>query len=315
MVDVTPRRNRLLPALPVIVVCIYLVAPVLAQIAYAFVDNSGQLTTEGFTAIFRNPKFLPSLGLTLVTAIATVAMLIVCLVPAIVAVKLWAPRLRGALEILCTLPLVIPAIALVAGLMSVLRGASRMGRGSPGAAFSQFMQLDSFPLALVGTYVILALPFTYRSLNAALSSIPLATLYEASASLGSSTWGTLRRVIIPNISGSVMFSAFFAFALAFGEYTVAATLSIQTLPVWMTVLSSSNFRASITLSLLMNLLTWALLAFATVYASRFGASKRARDDRTDKKRSTPVFDISQDQQGDEASVANTRTEGAESERI
>lgn len=116
--------------------------------------------------------------------------------------------------------------------------------------------------------MVLCLPFTYRSINAALISIPLRTYYEASFSLGAGTWKTLMKIVLPNIRGSIVFSAFFTFALSLGEYTVAATMSYQTLPVYMATLANSDFRASVALSLLSNIITWALLAFAMYYSDR-----------------------------------------------
>ena len=112
---------------------------------------------------------------------------------------------------------------------------------------------------------------------------PLRTLFESSSILGAGLGTTLRRVVIPNIRGPVMFSLFFTFALSIAEYTVAATLSINTLPVFLNTLSSTNFRGSITLSVLLNITTWLLLAAATVSASRFGHRPNAvsEDDETE----------------------------------
>lgn len=287
----TTRGTRSIAWVPVVAVAVFVAAPQLAQVVYAFFSGSGGFT--GLEAIVEDGGLVTSLPLTLILAVSTVVVLVLALVPAVVAVKLWAPRLAGLLEVLCTLPLVIPSIALVAGLMTVLRGLSSMGRGSIGADLSRILQADQFPIALVGTYVILCLPFTYRSVNAALSVIPLKVFYEASNSLGGGTWVTLARVIMPNIQGSIVFSAFFAFALAFGEYTVAATMGVNTFPVWMTTLSHSDFRASIVLSIFSTVLTWGFLAFATVYASRFSA---ANSRRRRPKRSTSNEQVSHDQQ-------------------
>jgi hypothetical protein len=49
---------------------------------------------------------------------------------------------------------------------------------------------------------------------------------------------------------------------------MAVTLGYRTLPVWLTQIAGSNFRASISMSLLINALTWALLIAMTVLAGR-----------------------------------------------
>lgn len=253
----------------VAVAAVAVAVPQLGLAAYALISQ-GSLTASGFLGFLSDPQFYRSLGLSVALAAATVVVLIAALVPAVVAVHLWAPKLSGVLSVVCTLPLVIPSIALVAGLMAVLQGLASQGRGSAANQLAQGLQNPDFPVAVVGAYVILALPFTYRSIDAALSAIPLRTYVEASESLGAGTWRTLAKVVAPNIRGSVIFSACFAFCLAIGEYTVAATMSVNTLPVYMATLSTTDFRASIALSLVSNIVTWGLLAFAMVYAGRFG---------------------------------------------
>lgn len=279
MAGLTPTSSRTsrraLAWLPIIALTVFIVAPQVAMVAYAMF-TSGEFTVSAFTGLIGNNAFYSALTLSFVISLATVVLLVVVLVPAVVAVHLWAPKLSGLLSTLCTLPLVIPAIALVAGLLQILRTMASTGRGSPLNVLSASLQNSDFPIALIGTYVVLSLPFTYRSVNAALGTIPLRVYFEASASLGAGTWTTLARIILPNIRGSILFSAFFAFALGFSEYTVAATMSVRTLPVYMTTLSSTDFRASIALSLLSNVITWGLLAVSMIYAERAGKKSTSR---------------------------------------
>lgn len=275
------RRIAVLTWLPLIALGIFVLTPQLSSITYAFVRADGSITVEGLTGLADSGAITAPLLRSLLVAALTSVVLIGTLVPAVVAVHLWAPRLRSLLSILCTLPLVVPAIAVAAGMTTVLRGLASNGRGSLGMEVSLLLQAENLPLVLVGTYVVLCLPFTYRSIDAGLSSLDLRTLHESSASLGAGLRTTLGRVVVPNIRGSVMFSAFYTFALSIGEYTIAATLSINTLPVYLNTLSAANFRGSITLSVLLNLTTWLLLAAATIGASRF-------DRRTSGGRETPA---------------------------
>lgn len=265
-IDQKTRMSKSISWVPVIAIAVFILAPQLGLAAYAFWKGDAGFTLEGFSSLFESSAFFDALILSLSIAIVTIFVLILVLVPALVAVQLWAPKLQGILNVLCTLPLVIPSIALVAGLMSILGSLSSQGRGTFSNSLSQALQSDTLPVTLIGTYVVLCLPFTYRSINAALTSIPLRTYYEASFSLGAGTWKTLMKIILPNIRGSIVFSAFFTFALSLGEYTVAATMSYQTLPVYMATLANSDFRASVALSLLSNIITWALLSFAMYYS-------------------------------------------------
>lgn len=267
-IDQKTQVSKTISWVPVIAIAVFILAPQLGLAAYAFWKGDAGFTLEGFSSLFESSAFFDALILSLSIAIVTIFVLILVLVPAVVAVQLWAPKLQGILNVLCTLPLVIPSIALVAGLISILSTLSSQGRGTFSNSLSQALQSDTLPITLIGTYVVLCLPFTYRSINAALTSIPLRTYYEASFSLGAGTWKTLMKIALPNIRGSIVFSAFFTFALSLGEYTVAATMSYQTLPVYMATLANSDFRASVALSLLSNIITWALLAFAMYYSDR-----------------------------------------------
>ncbi len=267
-IDQKTQVSKTISWVSVIAIAVFILAPQLGLAAYAFWKGDAGFTLEGFSSLFESSAFFDALILSLSIAIVTIFVLILVLVPAVVAVQLWAPKLQGILNVLCTLPLVIPSIALVAGLISILSTLSSQGRGTFSNSLSQALQSDTLPITLIGTYVVLCLPFTYRSINAALTSIPLRTYYEASFSLGAGTWKTLMKIALPNIRGSIVFSAFFTFALSLGEYTVAATMSYQTLPVYMATLANSDFRASVALSLLSNIITWALLAFAMYYSDR-----------------------------------------------
>ncbi len=279
----SPRMRRFLAWLPLAALAIFILTPLLSSLTYSFFRADGSFTTSGLTGLADSGKIVAPLMRSLIVSVLAAVILVVTLVPAVVAVHLWAPRLRSVLSILCTLPLVVPAIAIVAGLSAVLRSLASQGRGSFGMQLNTMLQSQDLPLVLVGTYVILCLPFTFRSIDAGLSTLPLRTLFESSSILGAGLGTTLRRVVIPNIRGPVMFSLFFTFALSIAEYTVAATLSINTLPVFLNTLSSTNFRGSITLSVLLNLTTWLLLAAATVSASRFGHRPNAvsEDDETE----------------------------------
>lgn len=276
--------------IPIIAVAVYIAIPLLASIQFALFPG-GHFSFKAYAVLGTDESLAAAASRSFLVTIVTVVLLVVTLVPAVMAVHIWAPKLRPLLEILCTLPLVVPPIALAAGVITLLRIGAQQGRGSAWNAISQFLQNPDLPLILVGTYVVLCLPFTFRSIDAGLRTINLKALVEGSASLGSGIWGTIWRVIIPNIRGPVLFSVFFAIAVCLGEFAIAATLSQETIPVWLFTVSTTNFRASIAVAVLLNLSTWALLIIATLSADRFSAvgrakSKARRSGSTTKKEST-----------------------------
>lgn len=170
---------------------------------------------SGLTKAFSDPNFWPSLSLTLRLTVGTVATTMLVVVPTAIWVHLRLPRLRTFVEFLTLLPYMIPAIAIVAGIVVV----------KPYARWF----LDS-NYSLIPFYAVLALPFTYRSIDAGLRSIPLHVLVEASRSLGGGPIRTIAMVLIPNLRSALISASFLTAAVVIGEFTIANTLLKETLP-------------------------------------------------------------------------------------
>jgi len=182
-------------------------------------------------------------------AITTIAMLVL-LVPTMVWVRLKLPRLNPIIEFICLLPLTIPAIVLVVGLFPIYNWM--------GTNFS-----DSI-LTLSIAYVVLVLPYAYRSLEAGLASIDVKTLTEAARSLGAGWFTVMWRIIVPNISSAILNSAFLSVALVLGEYTIANNLLYNNLQVEIAMLGRANAGVSIAVavaSLLFAFVVLVLLSF------------------------------------------------------
>ncbi len=172
----------------------------------------------------------------------TVAITLVLLVPTVVYLHLRLPRLRRVVEAICLLPIVIPPVVLIVGVLQV----------AP-------MRLKATPYLLALEYVVLALPFAYRSLDAGLAAIDLRTLVDAARSLGSGWVSTLMRVVLPNLRSAVMSATVLTAALVLGEFTLASLDQYQTFPVWVVAFDQDDARVSVAVSLLALVLTWALL--------------------------------------------------------
>jgi len=108
--------------------------------------------------------------------------------------------------------------------------------------------LDNLPVGLAFLYVVVSLPYTYRSLDVGLSSVPLETLVEASRSIGASFGQTLRLVIMPSIRSAVNGAIFMAMALSLGEFTLATLMHFDTFPTWISDVAQDNVLGAISLS-------------------------------------------------------------------
>ena len=92
-------------------------------------------------------------------------------------------------------------------------------------------------MILVLLYVVLALPYSYRAIDAGVRSIDLHTLVEAGRSMGAG-WGKLfARVLFPNLRSGILAASFLVVALSLGEYAVASLL-LPTQPTFPVFLAS-----------------------------------------------------------------------------
>ncbi len=189
------------------------------------------LTAEGFAS---------SLALSLGLGLATIVLVLLLTLPAMLAVRLSAPRLRPVMEVLCTLPLVVPPITFVAGLGTSLRTGAEVLAPTPFWATLIAVQDPAFPIVLVLAYVVLVLPFVYRSLDAGLRTMDVRTLVEAARNLGASWPHVLFRVIVPEPALGPGQRLVPDARPGLGEFTVARLLGYQPFAVWIVTISGSR---------------------------------------------------------------------------
>jgi putative spermidine/putrescine transport system permease protein len=239
---------------------LYFLMPIAASVWFTVRDRGrGGLTGRFYTGIPGAAGFADAFTRSLLLAVLTVVLSLLLLLPTVVLVNLRLPRLRTTVELLTLLPLVLPPIALVVGVRSVLAWAPDYFLNTPLADAFFALQEPALPWILVLVYVVLALPFVYRALDAGLRGVDLRTLTEAGRSLGASWPRVLVSVVLPVLRTSVLNAAFLTFALVMGEYTVAVILGFRTFPTWIVEISGSQPQLSVSVSVLSLAITWGLL--------------------------------------------------------
>jgi len=239
---------------------LYFLVPIGASIWFTVRDRGeGGVTAEHYTGIPGAEGFAETFGRSLALAALTVLLSLLLMVPTVVLVELRLPRLRTTVELLTLLPLVLPPIALVVGVRSVLAWAPDYFLDTPLAEAFFALQRPALPWILVFVYVVLALPFVYRALDAGLRGTDLRTLTEAARNLGASWPRVLVSVVLPVVRTSVLNAAFLTFALVLGEFTIAQILGFRTFPVWILEISGSQPQLSVAVSVLSLAMTWVLL--------------------------------------------------------
>ncbi|MBZ4016414.1 ABC transporter permease [Streptomyces purpurogeneiscleroticus] len=247
---------------------LYFLVPLAASVVFT-VDVPGRgMSVDAYRQIVGAQGFAPSLLLSLELAVATIAVVLLLMVPAMVALRLGAPRLRPVVEVVCSLPLVVPPIAFTAGLVTVLRWGPDHLAATPFYQTFMALQNPSFPIVLVLAYTVMALPFVYRALDAGLRAIDVRTLIEAARSCGAGRTQALLRAVLPNLRGALLNSAFLTLALVLGEFTVAQLLGFRPFAVWIVSVSGSQAQLSVAVSVLSLVVTWVLLVALAALGGR-----------------------------------------------
>jgi putative spermidine/putrescine transport system permease protein len=184
-------------------------------------------------SVVGTPSLLSRVAVTLELAIITGAVVLVLLVPTMIWVKLRVQWISRSVEFLCLLPLTIPAIVLVVGLVPI---------------YNWIEQRNVSPLMLFWVYVILALPYAYRALAAGLDAVDAKTLSEAARSLGASWFTVIFRVIAPNMRQGILNALLLSSALVLGEFTIAYLLLYVNLQVELYSISRNTPNASVLFS-------------------------------------------------------------------
>ena len=226
--------------------------PIYASSIFALESRDGGYTLDPVRRALENEEITQSLLLSLRISGFAVLLTLVVLVPAVYWVHVVTPSLRKWLEFSCLLPLVIPPIVQGVGFL-----------------YSMPSFIKSTPYALVFAYAVLALPFTYRALDAAFAAIEIKTLVEASQTLGSSLWRLIVRIILPNIKTGLFASVFLILALVLGEFAYASLLLWDTFPTVLAVAGMSDASVAVALSILSLVGVWLILnVISTLNRSR-----------------------------------------------
>jgi putative spermidine/putrescine transport system permease protein len=204
------------------------------------------------------PPLLSAIEITLELAVMTCVVTMVLLVPTMIWIRLRVRWLARTMEILCLLPLTIPAIVLVVGL---------------GPVYNRIQHYELSSLMLFWAYVILALPYAYRALAAGLNAVDVETISEAARSLGASWFTVMFRVIVPNMRQAILNALLLTWALVLGEFTIAYLLLYSNLQVELYSISRNTPNAGVLFSTSFAAL---LFAFILLLILSFVGRRRGR---------------------------------------
>ena len=245
---------------------LYFLAPLVATFEFSLRMRRGVYSFDAYRVVFASGNFQASFLYSTVVALVTIVVAALIVVPAAYFVQLRLPRLRGIVEFITLLPLVIPAIVLVFGFIRLYGSSSVL----PLTATS----LGADALLTFG-YVGLGLPYMYRAVDTGLRAIDVRTLTEAAESQGAGAVTILFRVILPNIRSAILSGAFLTFAIVIGEFTFASLLDRPAFGPYLQLIGASRAYEPSALAVMAFALTWACLGLMQARRRRSGRRRQA----------------------------------------
>lgn len=238
----------------------YLIVPLFSMLEFSTRGPKGPAgftrTADAWVAITQSEDLLGVIVLSLGIALLTVLGMLALLVTTMTWAHLRVPRMRRVIEFLCLLPLAIPAVVLVVGIAPIYRELR--------------VNVSSSPLMLAFIYLVLVLPYAYRSIDGGLRSVDVNTLADAARSLGAGWTRVMLQIIFPNIRTAILSAAVLSVALVLGEYTISSLLSYHTFQVVIYALGKRDASIAVAVSFAALLFVFALL----LAISHFGSGHR-----------------------------------------
>lgn len=250
------KRRSFWSWLWIIIGAIYFILPLYSTFDFSLRAKKGMLSFLSYQNIFNDPDFWSTIKFSLEIAVFTIIVSILLVVPTAYWIRLRLPKLRGMLEFISMLPFVVPAIVLVFGMIRVFSGAP-------------FFLTNTFfgtYVLLVAAYVVLALPYVFRSVDTGLAAIDVISLTEAAQSLGAN-WATiLFKIIFPNLRVAILSSAFLTLATVIGEYTIASFLvGIKAFGPYMSLIGQNKTYESSSLAIISFMVTWGFMGLIQLF--------------------------------------------------
>jgi putative spermidine/putrescine transport system permease protein len=261
------------------VAAIYFIGPLVAAISFTLQSGHGGLTFSAYRQIFAKPAtgqigFTTALVYSLEIAVITIVITMALMLPTQLLLHLRLPKWRPVVEVITLFPLVFPPVVLVVGVNDTF---TEVGKNKGGVLYTivTYLRGQNHPLVLPLLYVILAMPFVYRSLDAGIRSIDAQTLVEASRNLGAGWLTVLFRVLVPCLRTAILNAGFLCFALVMGEYTISSILLYnKPFPVWLAQLPTTSGHVQAAVSVFSLLLVEVLLLLIGALNWRRASEKR-----------------------------------------
>ncbi len=238
---------------------LYFVMPLYALLNFSLRMERGVIGFKAYEMAFADKDFWETFGYSIFLAAMTIIISTILIVPTAYWIRIRLPEARRIVEFITLLPFVIPAIILVFGFIRVYSSPFNI----------PFTEINLLPpltnsrfgtnIIMVGGYMVLGLPYIYRSVDTGMRSVDVRTLTEAAQSLGANWFTIILRVILPNVRAALLSGALLIFAIVVGEVILATYLGVPTFGPYLLLLGREKAFEPAALSFTTFLLTWAAM--------------------------------------------------------
>lgn len=236
---------------------LYFLLPLAATFHFSLKMRRDALSFDAYRVVLADPAFQATFGYSVLMALMTIVVGVVLVLPTAYWIQLKLPRLRGVVEFITLLPLVIPAIVIVFGYLKMYNSSSWL----PLTAHER-----GTDLLLLSSYVTLSLPYLYRAIDTGLAAVDVRGLTEAAQSLGAGWRLILLRVIFPNVTAALLSGAFLTFAVVIGEFTMASLLNRPAFGPYLQLIGANRAYEPSALAIIAFLVTWASMGLIQLLA-------------------------------------------------
>jgi len=249
---------------------LYFLLPLYATVNFSLRMERDVIGFKAYIRAFEDPEFLETFLYSNMLAFLTIVASIILIVPTAYWIRLRLPEARRIVEFITLLPFVVPAIILVFGLIRIYSSPITI----PFTEIQLFQPLTTFEVGtdilIIAGYVVLGLPYMYRSVDTGMRTVDVRTLTEAAQSLGASWFTIILRVILPNIRAALLSGALLTFAIVVGEVTLASFLGVPAFGPYLFLLGQHRAYEPAALSFASFLMTWLAMGLIQMFTGGQG---------------------------------------------
>lgn len=254
---------------------LYFLLPLYATVNFSLRMERDVIGFKAYIRAFEDPEFLQTFFYSNMLALMTIIASVILIVPTAYWIRLRLPEARRIVEFITLMPFVVPAIILVFGLIRIYSAPFDI----PFTDIRLMQPLTTFKFGtnvlIVAGYMVLGLPYMYRSIDTGMRTVDVRTLTEAAQSLGASWFTIIVRVILPNIRAALLSGALLTFAIVVGEVTLASFLGVPAFGPYLFLLGQHRAYEPAALSFASFLMTWVAMGLIQLFTGGQGQAAGA----------------------------------------